>query len=69
LPDFAVQSGFEILTPTEFEVSSFYNLPKIRHKDPFDRMLIWQAIKNNISVITADRILSEYKEFGLRTEW
>ncbi|WP_157464597.1 type II toxin-antitoxin system VapC family toxin [Crocosphaera chwakensis] len=36
------------------------NLPK-HHNDPFDRMLIAQAINNNITIITRDFKISEYK--------
>ena len=28
---------------------SFHNLRSFHHKDPFDRMLIWQAIQNNLT--------------------
>jgi len=30
------------------------------HKDPFDRILIAQAIKNNLILITADKNIAEY---------
>lgn len=34
-------------------------LPKI-HKDPFDRMLLSQAISENYVFLTADRVLRQY---------
>ena len=42
-----------------------YKLP-IHHKDPFDRFLIWEAIKNNFVLITADESMKLYKKEGLR---
>lgn len=31
------------------------------HRDPFDRMLIWQAIKNGFTLITKDPIIKKYE--------
>ena len=45
LPDFAAKLSFELLSLSAEDAASFYHLPKITHKDPFDRMLIWQAIR------------------------
>ena len=36
-------------------------LPAI-HKDPFDRLLIAQAISEPLQLITSDALLSEYSE-------
>jgi len=33
-----------------------------RHRDPFDRMLIAQAISENLTLLTADRALGAYGE-------
>ena len=35
------------------------NLPKI-HKDPFDRMLIAQAVYENLTLVTRDKLVSQY---------
>jgi len=42
-----------------------YKLP-MRHKDPFDRFLIWEAIKNDFILISADENMELYKKDGLR---
>ena len=42
-----------------------YKLP-IRHKDPFDRFLIWEAIRNDFVLISADEDMESYKKDGLR---
>ncbi|XOF33452.1 MAG: type II toxin-antitoxin system VapC family toxin [Candidatus Electrothrix sp. YB6] len=61
--------GFETLNIAEKEVAAFYRLPKIRHKDPFDRLIIWQAINRKLTLISKDRMIREYKEFGLKFLW
>ena len=45
---------------------SFFKLPKkANHADPFDRMLIWQAIQNEIVLLSRDGKFSQYVEDGL----
>ena len=36
------------------------------HRDPFDRMLIWQAISNNYTLISADGNVKKYTPVGLK---
>jgi PIN domain nuclease of toxin-antitoxin system len=51
----------------EEESITFHKLPlKDNHKDPFDRMLIWQAITKNMVMISKDRLFEQYKENGLK---
>jgi PIN domain nuclease of toxin-antitoxin system len=49
--------------------STFYNLTATYHKDPFDRLLIWQAIQNNYTLVTVDKNIKLYKSEGLKTIW
>ena len=39
------------------------------HKDPFDRLLIWQAIQRNLVIISKDRKFSHFESFGLKLFW
>ena len=39
------------------------------HKDPFDRMLIWQAITHDFMLICKDKSMKQYKKFGLNLIW
>lgn len=48
------------------ELISFYQLP-IQHRDPFDRIMIWQCIKSNMVFLSSDGLISEYRQFGLKT--
>ena len=69
MPDIAAQMHIEIIQPTAQETASFHQLPKVKHKDPFDRMIIWQAIQQPLVLISKDADLSGYKEFGLKVFW
>jgi len=69
LPDYAEQMDIEIIPIHSSEAASFYKLPRIEHKDPFDRMIVWQAIQRKIGLISKDHYLNEYQRFGLKTFW
>ena len=69
LPDFATQMNMEILPITAAEASSFHKLPRISHKDPFDRIIIWQAIQRKMTLVSKDRDFKAYRKFGLKTFW
>ncbi len=47
------------------DLISAYRLP-IKHKDPFDRMIIWQAIKGKMTLLSVDSKMDEYIEYGLK---
>ena len=66
LPSVAKETGFEILNLDKDTVSTFYKLPRVGNKDPFDRMLAWQAICNGFHLLTYDKVFAEYKDYGLK---
>jgi PIN domain nuclease of toxin-antitoxin system len=69
-PQHAKEMGFTIVDLKEAETSTFYELPlKDDHKDPFDRMLIWQAITNGMAMVSKDGLFKQYKDDGLRLVW
>ncbi len=39
------------------------------HRDPFDRMIVWQAIHKKLVLVSKDRALAFFKSHGLKTEW
>ncbi|MES2614747.1 MAG: type II toxin-antitoxin system VapC family toxin [Bdellovibrionota bacterium] len=53
--------GIKELPYTISHACALQNLPFI-HKDPFDRMLVSQAISEPLKFLTADKILAEYSE-------
>ncbi len=69
LQGLAEEMDFDILTMGPEEAVSFYRLPRLSHKDPFDRMIIWQAIRLKMILISKDRSFKEYKKYGLKILW
>lgn len=66
IPDTCLQIGFEIKILTPEDASTYHRLKATHHKDPFDRMLIWQAIRNNYIFISADKEVKKYASNGLK---
>jgi len=69
LPSYMIKSGFEILNFDEFIASSFHKLPRLTHFDSFDRMLIWQSINSDMTIISKDEKFKEYLSHGLKLFW
>jgi len=57
--DFIDQMGFKSLDLTVKEARRLSELPLI-HRDPFDRLLICQALENRLTLVTADELVSRY---------
>ena len=69
-PKYARKMDFTIIDLQENESITFHELPpKENHKDPFDRMLIWQAITKNLTIISKDELFEQYKKDGLKLVW
>ena len=66
----AQAQAFKLLPLSPEDASTFHHLPRTRHKDPFDRMLIWQAIRGSRTLITQDsEIRRAYRSHRLVTLW
>jgi PIN domain nuclease of toxin-antitoxin system len=63
------QMGLTISAPSAEESAAFYRLPKTAHKDPFDRMLIWQCLQRGWTLITRNGGFGDYRSRGLLTAW
>ena len=62
-----LQAGFEIAELDTQLFATYYQLSrKDNHRDPFDRMLIWQAIANGYTLITQDKKIAQYSADGLQ---
>ena len=68
-PELIRQSGFTILQLTDVEAATFHRLPRLEHKDPFDRLIIWQSISRKLTLISQDRAFADYKKLGLKVIW
>ena len=63
------RAGFRKLPITLDDFNRIRNLPfqeNVRHNDPFDRILISQAIENDLTIITTDRNIPLY---DVKTVW
>jgi PIN domain nuclease of toxin-antitoxin system len=69
LPGLAIKTGFELISLSADESATYYKLDKTSHKDPFDRILIWQAIQRDLTLISKDERLTQYHSVGLSTLW
>lgn len=69
LPDVAKAANFDIIGLDVETASSYHKLPKTNNKDPFDRMLAWQAISKDLSLLTKDADFTGYRNHGLKTVW
>ncbi|MDA8528642.1 type II toxin-antitoxin system VapC family toxin [Opitutaceae bacterium] len=70
LPDAVRSIGFEIREVTASELASFHQLPlDPSHRDPFDRMLVWIALQQNLTFVSRDKRLSLYADRGLKRVW
>ncbi|GAM09786.1 PIN domain protein [Geobacter sp. OR-1] len=63
------QAGFEVLPLAEADAATFHHLPRLEHKDPFDCLLIWQAISRKLTFISQDKACAAYKKQGLKVIW
>jgi PIN domain nuclease of toxin-antitoxin system len=66
LPDACLQIGFDIKHLSPEDSSTYHKLKATHHRDPFDRMLIWQAIRNDYVFISADDTVKKYVSEGLK---
>jgi PIN domain nuclease of toxin-antitoxin system len=64
IPDAVLEeNGLVVLDFTSDDARRLLDLP-LRHRDPFDRMLVAQALENDLTLATADARLAGY---GIRT--
>ena len=59
IPTFMAKQGLRPLPITLIHSVKIYDLP-LYHHDPFDRLLISQAICDDLTVLTADRNFEKY---------
>lgn len=57
--------GYEILDIRQEHLGTYRQLP-LKHRDPFNRILVAQAMVEDVAIITRD---AEIGAYGLRTVW
>ncbi|MDR3207614.1 MAG: type II toxin-antitoxin system VapC family toxin [Oscillospiraceae bacterium] len=62
----ALDTSYYICTEIRpLDAISAYRLPP-HHKDPFNRFLIWEAIRNDFTLLSVDRAADAYTKEGLK---
>lgn len=70
LPALATASGFDLLPLSPADSCTYHLLPTHpHHKDPFDKMLIQQAINQRLTLISKDKHMAQYAATGLKILW
>ena len=67
VPAIVLSAGFSILPIGSNLLASYHllELPRDRHRDPFDRLLIWQAISSGMALCTHDHTIRQHPLKGL----
>ncbi len=65
----ALETGFDVIPLSPEQASAYHKISSNWHRDPFDRMLIWQAVQENVILISKDENISKYSDMGLRVIW
>ncbi len=70
LPDAAKMQGFNVLVLDAATAASSAAVPRrVDHRDPFDRMLMWQAIRNELAFVSRDRTILARDSGNLKVFW
>lgn len=65
LPDRIAHDGFSWLAISAAHAWQVRDLPT-HHRDPFDRLLIAQALSEHLPIITTD---ARFREYGVEVRW
>ena len=65
VPEERERHVIESLPLDEESTLQLVRLPRL-HRDPFDRMLVCQAIVHGLAIVSADRLITQYP---VRTTW
>ena len=59
LPDWTARLGARVLSVEAAHAYAVHTLPPI-HRDPFDRLLVAQAISEDLPLLTSDECIQQY---------
>ena len=65
----AEKMNFQLIDLTPEEAHTYSDLSETTHNDPFDRMLIWQCIRRNMTIVSKDTEFEKFKPDGLKILW
>ena len=61
--------GFIPIPITPDDAATQGHLTEETHYDPFDRMLIWQAISRKLTLVSGDKEFRRFEKDGLKLLW
>jgi PIN domain nuclease of toxin-antitoxin system len=65
----ALNMGFTLIDLTPEEAVTQGSLKENSHFDPFDRMIVWQAIRRELTLVSGDPEFTKFKADGLKLLW
>ena len=65
----AFNAGIEPVPLSPEEAATYGDLVETTHKDPFDRMLVWQAISQKLTLVSGDKNFKHFAKDGLKLLW
>jgi PIN domain nuclease of toxin-antitoxin system len=69
IPSIIEKLEYSQISMTSEDALAYINLKETTHKDPFDRMLIWQCMSRNMIMISKDTEFQKFVPFGLKLFW
>ena len=60
LPDWIARLGARVLAVESAHVYAVHALPQV-HRDPFDRLLVAQALSEGLPLVTSDECIQQYQ--------
>jgi PIN domain nuclease of toxin-antitoxin system len=69
LPRLALDADFSLLSLLPEEAASYHSLEATWRKDPFDRMLMQQAINQRLTLLSKGRNIARYQSPNLKVIW
>jgi PIN domain nuclease of toxin-antitoxin system len=68
-PKLCAQMDIEVIAVDAISCSTYHHLNALHHRDPFDRMLIWQAKCLNIPILSKDESIKLYDPEWIQVIW
>jgi len=69
LPKLSTEIGFKLIPLSPVDGATFHQFNINGHRDPFDRILMWQAVRQGMTLISKDRNIALFADSGLKVLW
>jgi len=69
IPSIIERLEYSQISMTSEDALGYINLKEDTHKDPFDRMLIWQCMSRNMIMLSKDTEFAKFVPYGLKLLW